>query len=151
MSDKVLKFCKVADVKSPAKANETDGGYDFFVPAKFPVTPLQHGDAVLIPSGIKVDVPKGYALVFMNKSGIATKRKLTIGACVVDHGYSGQVHIHLINSGVSTSIVSPGEKIAQALLLPIGSHILAESNPEDMWQNTESSRGEGGFGSSGTN
>ena len=77
-----LYFCKVRDVKSPAKAHPFDAGFDFFIPNDYGRRILPPGTDILIPSGIKVDVPEGYALIAMNKSGIATKQKLRTGACV---------------------------------------------------------------------
>ena len=77
-----LYFCKVRDVKSPVKAHPFDAGFDFFIPNDFGRRILPPGADILIPSGIKVDVPEGYALIAMNKSGIATKQKLRTGACV---------------------------------------------------------------------
>ena len=50
-----LKFCKVADVKSPTRAHSTDAGIDFFVPNDFIETLLKPGCSILIPSGIKVE------------------------------------------------------------------------------------------------
>jgi dUTPase len=58
---------------------------------------LKQGERCLIPSGIKVDVPAGHALIAFNKSGVAVKKGLDVGACVVDVGYQGQVHISLTN------------------------------------------------------
>ena len=104
-----LKYCKVREVKSPCRAHATDAGIDFFVPTdlteadmapKFETTGdkveveikdgkiaafiLKPNESVLIPSGIHVNIPDGYALIYMNKSGIASKKNLHIGACLVD-------------------------------------------------------------------
>ena len=94
-----MKFAKVKDVKTPKRANNTDAGIDFFVPETAGTITLTPGDSCLIASGIKVNVPEGYALVAFNKSGVATKKGLQVGACVVDCGYQGEVHIHLVNIG----------------------------------------------------
>ena len=102
-----LKYCKVRNVKSPARAHATDAGIDFYIPediqhdtflAKCDVTKcypaatftegilksivLAPGQSVLIPSGIHVKIPHGYALIYMNKSGVASKKHLHVGACV---------------------------------------------------------------------
>lgn len=79
-----MKFSKVREVKSPCRAHDTDAGIDFFIPEDFVSTKMKVGDSVLIPSGIKVNVPKGYMLTAFNKSGVATKKGLSVGACVVD-------------------------------------------------------------------
>lgn len=102
-----LKFCKVRTVKSPNRAHSDDAGIDFYFPEDLPVETFkakcdmtkqnvtfseENGivksvtikplESVLIPSGIHVKIPNGYALIFMNKSGVATKKHLHVGACV---------------------------------------------------------------------
>lgn len=102
-----LKYTKVRKVKSPIRAHAEDAGLDFYVPEDLYVEQLiekcnvtgdqleidsengvisaihlKPGQSVLIPSGIHVKVPFGYMLVYMNKSGIASKHHLHVGACV---------------------------------------------------------------------
>lgn len=147
-----LKFTKVGNVTSPRKANMADAGIDFFVPDDFfdsPVT-LTPGESVLIPSRIKAEVPKGWALVFFNKSGVATKKGLSVGACVVDSGYQGEIHLHLVNTSEFSTIIKNGEKIVQGLLIEVPEVILEEVDIDSIFTE-ETSRGQGGFGSSGTN
>ena len=144
-----MKFAKTRDVKTPTRANPTDAGIDFFIPNDMPKIELRSGDKCLIPSGIKVDVPEGYALIAFNKSGIATGRELQVGACVVDCGYQGEVHFHLFNYGNNVVWLHPGEKIVQFVLLPLGDPAVEEVKEKDLYTEV-SSRGEGGFGSTGT-
>jgi len=146
-----LKFCKVRDVKSPTRAHSTDAGVDFFIPNDFVPTFIDPGHSVLIPSGIKVDVPVGWALIFENKSGIASKKSLLVGASVVDHGYQGEVHINIHNVGHDSAIIEPGDKIIQGVMYEVGGHMPEETPDDQMWQDTKSARGDGGFGSTGTN
>lgn len=143
-----MKFSKTRDVKSPNRANSTDAGIDFFVPNDAEVVKVFPGENALIPSGIKVDVPEGFALIAFNKSGISTKKELQVGACVVDCGYQGEMFIHLFNYGNSIATLSPGDKIVQFVLLPLGNPYLQEV-PESGLHKEVSTRGEGGFGSSG--
>ena len=82
---------------------------------------LAPGQSILIPSGVHVKVPNGYALVYMNKSGVASKKHLHVGACVVDAGYEGECHINLTNVGSSNITIEAGDKIVQALLIPVSS------------------------------
>lgn len=152
MENDRLYFCKVRDVKSPVKAHPFDAGFDFFIPNDFGRRILPPGADILIPSGIKVDVPEGYALIAMNKSGIATKQKLRHGASVVDTGYSGEVHIHLFNDGTIDMVLEGGMKIIQFVLVKIGTHQSYEISPEEYEKRmTDFERGEGGFGSTGVN
>lgn len=145
-----LKFCKVRSVKSPVRANPGDAGIDFFFPEGTPAVDLTHGESVLIPSGIKVDVPFGYAMIFFNKSGVASNKRLDVLACVVDHGYKGECHLNLINNGHSKVRLSPGDKVVQGILLPVALFDVVETDPTQMWLEAVGSRGEGGFGSTGT-
>lgn len=174
-----LKYCKVRKVKTLNRANIGDAGIDFYVPEdltkevmidkihnvtrsdiemhcnadgfveEFVLRPHQ---CVLIPSGIHVRVPEGHALIFFNKSGVAAKRCLTVGSCVVDYPYQGECHIHLINTGECTQVIKAGEKIVQGIILPINFANTEEVNSlDELYKDFESTRGAGGFGSSGTN
>ena len=147
-----IKFAKTRSVKTPARANPGDAGIDFFVPDDFPSTTLEHGDKVLIPAGIKVEVPIGFALIFHNKSGVAVKKNLYVGADTIDHGYSGEVHINLINNGKEPQMIAPGDKIIQGILIPISLVETIEVKEDELYADVHvaGSRGTGGFGSSGT-
>jgi dUTP pyrophosphatase len=87
-------------------------------------------------------------MVAFNKSGVATKNGLIVGACVVDEDYEGEVHLHVINVTDGEVAINPGMKLTQFVLLPVN-----YSTPEEVYQlesrNTE--RGSGGFGSTGIN
>ena len=145
-----MKISKIRDVKTPTRANSTDAGIDFFIPNDYEgETEIFPGRSCLIPSGIKVNVPAGHALVAFNKSGVAVKKNFHVGACVVDCGYQGEVHINLTNVGESPQYIKPGDKIVQFVLLPLGEPLVELVDSNNLYE-SESSRGEGGFGSSGT-
>ena len=144
-----LKFTKTKDVKSPVRGHETDAGIDFFIPEDFEETTLEPNEDILIDSGIKVIVPRGFALIFKEKSGVATKRKLTIGAAVVDSDYRGVVHFHLFNNGTIPQVLKAGDKIVQGIVFPISLCNVKEITDEEYSGNV-TERGEGGFGSTGT-
>ncbi len=143
-----LLYTKTRDVKSPIRAHNTDAGIDFFVPNDFGEVILNPGEDVLIDSGIKVVIPDGYVLIFKEKSGVATKKKLTVGASVVDSDYRGVVHFHLFNNGLDEQRIIPGEKIIQGLVVPV-SLCMTEEISVDEYNKMETERGSGGFGSSG--
>ena len=144
-----MKISKIRDVKTPTRANPTDAGIDFFVPNDQKPVVLNPGDSAFIPSGIKVNCPEAYALIAFNKSGIAVKKSLHVGACVVDNGYQGEVHINLTNVGDCEQTIQPGDKIVQFVLLPLGDPTVELVDENNLYESV-SSRGEGGFGSSGT-
>lgn len=144
-----MRISKIRDVKTPTRANIDDAGIDFFVPNKIESCTVEPGASVMIPSGIKVNVPTGHALIAFNKSGIATKKNLQVGACVVDVGYQGEIHIHLANVGTGTQVIHPGDKIVQFVLVQLGSPDV-EVVQEPFLYKEVSNRGTGGFGSTGT-
>jgi|TARA_R110001592_G_scaffold309370_1_gene583562 dUTP pyrophosphatase len=145
-----MKITKIKDVKTPTRANATDAGIDFFIPNDYEgKTELFPGESCFIPSGIKVNVPEGYALIAFNKSGVATKKGLHVGACVVDCGYQGELHINLTNVSAEDQTIAAGDKIVQFVLLPLGDPSIELVEENNLYE-AVSTRGEGGFGSSGT-
>lgn len=146
-----LKISKIRDVKTPTRGTPGSAGLDFYVPNDFPEPTLEisPGNACFIPSGIKANVPEGYALIAFNKSGVALKKNLIVGACVVDSDYQGEIHIHLINrSKEDIAQIQPGEKLVQFLLVPVD-HCGIEVVDQDELFEDETVRGSGGFGSTG--
>lgn len=118
---------------------------------------------VLIPSGLKVKMRLnfleklvyklfnlGVALISDNKSGVSTKKGLIVGACIVDYGYQGEVHLSVINTSDVPVEIRCGEKLVQFLEHPIVLSNYREISKEDFSKIKKSERGEGGFGSSGT-
>ncbi len=108
---------------------------------------INPGESCILPTGIKVEVPRGYMLEVKNKSGIASKQQLLVGACVVDSGYDGEVYINLHNVGSNTQKIHPGDKLAQVVLVPVETCDFVCTRDEI---NIETFRGDGGFGSTGT-
>jgi len=146
-----MKILRIRDVKLPARANLTDAGIDLFIPNDYPLTPIRPGESVLIPAGIKVNVPENHALILFNKSGIATKKGLVVGACVIDEPYQGEVHINLFNIGSKTQTIIGGDKITQAICIPVNYVNIEEvTSVDELYDGKITSRGDGGFGSTGT-
>ena len=106
---------------------------------------------VLIPSGIHVRLPQDVFLNGANKSGIASKRGLLIGAQTIDQDYEGEIHINLINPTNEHVFIKAGEKIVQFIpyFQPSMRHVVEYNSKEDLYKDFKSNRGEGGFGSSG--
>jgi dUTP pyrophosphatase len=152
---KNLRFSKVRDVKSPVRGTPGSAGIDFFCPndLRSDICLPHVGDSVLVASGIKAEVPEGYALIAFNKSGVAIKKGLSLGACVVDSDYQGEIFIHLIKTAtfedVSVSLIQPGDKIVQFLLVPVD-HCTLEEVEENKLFDFETERGIGAIGSTGT-
>lgn len=141
-----MEIQKIRKVKTPTRGTSRSAGIDFFVPDDSEVIMLYPRKSINIPSGIKVRIPEGYALVAFNKSGIAVKKNLIIGACVVDEDYQGEIHLHVMNVGDGIVQINPGDKLVQFILLPVyydRIELVSTINYE------ESERGSGGFGSTG--
>lgn len=145
-----MKFIKIRDVKTPSRGTPKSAGIDLFIPNDSHELKVSPGKSVLIPSGLKVNVPENHAFIAFNKSGIATKKHLAVGACVVDEDYQGEIFIHVYNVGESDVLLFPGEKIIQCVLLPVNySEVEIVESEAELWEGKESERGEGAFGSTG--
>lgn len=157
-----MKITKIREVKTPTRGTECSAGLDFYVPAGIRLCMLP-GDDVLIPSGIKVEVPHGYALIAHNRSSMATSTRamkyaglkgnpnstrgcVVVGACVVDEDYQGEIYIHLINVGRCAETIIAGMKVVQLVLTPVSYEGVEVVDEEELF-NQASERGKGGFGS----
>jgi dUTPase len=143
-----MRFSKVRRVASPRYGTDGSAGIDFFVPEDF--TPIELGsfEGVVIPSGVRVEIPEGYAMVAFNKSGIATTLQLQVGANVIDSDYQGEIHLHVINCSRRAVYIQPRMKLIQFVVLPILHPVLCEIDNAGMHL-MPTVRGEGGFGSTG--
>lgn len=158
MMQKLKVFRIRNDAKLPVRAHEGDGGLDFhYCPDKeFPFRAekekfdirIAAGESVIIPTGLKVEVPFGYMLEMKNKSSVAAKEQLLVGACIIDFGYSGEVFCNLHNVGREIKTIKPGQKLCQGVLIPI-SLCQVEEVKDDSTMNQNSTRGEGSLGSTG--
>jgi dUTP pyrophosphatase len=161
-----MKIARVRDVKLPQRGTEKSAGLDFFIPNDFMETVVKPGEDILIPSGIKMDVPEGYMLMAAEKSGVVTSsyaclkagRKpkidafdsnLILGAKIVDEDYQGEIHIHLINVGNQEVFLKPGMKITQFILVPVFYDYVIEVDEPRLFTET-SKRGDGALGSTGS-
>jgi len=142
-------YTKIRDVKSPERTG-LNAGIDFFIPNDFISKKIHGKDDILIPSGIKLKMPKGFALIAFNKSGIATKYNLISGACVVDENYTGEIHLHLINLNSEYFKIIPGMKILQFIPIKMDYMDLEITSNEGLISMQDwSERGDKGFGSTG--
>jgi deoxyuridine 5'-triphosphate nucleotidohydrolase len=89
-------------------------------------------------------------MIAFNKSGVATKLGLGTAACVVDEDYEGEVHLSLVNTTDHDVSIYPGQKIIQFIVMPIMNSSAIEVNSlKELYNNSTSARGSGGFGSTG--
>ena len=137
-------------VKVPTRSNPSDAGLDVYANVTDPVV-IDPRESVIIPTGLKFGIPHGYMLQVMNRSSIAAKRGLMVGAHVIDSGYDGELFINLHNVGSSPQMIRYGDKIAQLVMIPVVAFrpYLIQG---DLYQEaiTISDRGAGALGSTGT-
>ncbi len=134
------------DAQLPAYSTESSAGADLRACLDAPLT-LQPGETKLISIGIAMEIPEGYAGLVFARSGLATKRGLApankVG--VIDPDYRGEFFVPLRNESAVPQTIEPGERIAQMILTPFLTARFVESEAL-----SETVRGEGGFGSTGT-
>tara|TARA_R100001509_G_scaffold66269_2_gene36744 strand:- start:6519 stop:6971 length:453 start_codon:yes stop_codon:yes gene_type:complete len=149
MFDKVRVFKVREAAKVPERAHTTDAGMDFFfAPEDSSTVTVEPGRSVVLGTGIKMEVPSGCMLQIMNKSGVASKKSLITGACVVDEGYTGEIFVNLQNIGTDTQVIEPGVKLAQGVFVQIQKPLLIEIEEDNIYGGT-TDRGAGSLGSTG--
>ena len=135
--------------KLPRRAHSADAGMDFFFsPQEGAAARIKPGQSVLLETGIKMQVPPGCMLQIMNKSGIASKKHLITGACVVDEGYDGEIFVNLHNIGTAVEYIELGQKIAQGVFVRIEKPDLIIIEDDNIYGGT-TPRGDGALGSTG--
>ena len=139
----------------PFRANPSDAGLDLRYNPKDPeerqIT-IEPGESRVLSTGLKFGVPHGYMIQIMNRSGNAAKKQLMVGACVVDSGYDGEVFVNLHNIGSKAQLIKSGDKIAQAVVIPVVPVRFLETQDDNLYEwsaITISDRGAGALGSTG--
>jgi dUTP pyrophosphatase len=124
----------------PERAHSADAGYDLRSPVK---GRLYAGEAVVIDTGVHVEIPQGYVGMLKSKSGLNVKHDI-VGEGVIDSGYTGSIRVKLYNHGSESYMIETGDKISQLVILPIITPEL-----ELVTELEETDRGNNGFGSTG--
>lgn len=129
----------------PSYGSLEAAGADLYACLLEPVT-IKPGESVFIPTGLAMEIPKGYAGLIYARSGLACKRGLApankVG--VVDSDYRGEFMIVLHNHSTVPQIIEHGERIAQLVITPVFTPGFLEVN-----ELTDTERAFGGFGSTG--
>lgn len=130
----------------PAYATPGSAGVDLQADLDRPLI-MQPGEQVKIPTGLSIELPSPavVALVFA-RSGLADRCGvgLTNGVGVIDSDYRGEIQVLMQNNGEQQVVIQPGDRIAQMLLMPV-----LQAQFEEVAELGETSRGAGGFGSTG--
>ena len=146
-------FKKDPNAQIPSRANKFDAGLDLYANKSFELLPQDQ--SVLVPTGLVIALPVGYAGLILPRSGLAAKYGVTVtnSPGLIDSGYRGEIFVSLINHHpVRQHRVEQGDRIAQLLIVPFVWDIqFMEFDSEKSLNSTfsQDERGDGGFGSSG--
>ena len=133
-----------ADLPLPRYAHAGDAGMDLYAAEDAVIAP---GERMLVPTGIAVAIPEGYAGFVQPRSGLAIKHGLSLVNTpgLIDSHYRGEIRVIAVNLDHERSIeIRRGDKIAQLVVQPVVRCSLVEAGELDP-----TVRGEGGFGSTG--
>ena len=139
-----IKIKKInSEATLPSYVHEGDAGMDLFSCENYI---LDSGERKVFGVGLKFEIPEGYEMQLRPKSGLALEHGISIlnTPGTIDSCYRGEVGVILINQGNGDYGIKKGEKIAQAVINKVETVKIIEV--EEL---SDSSRGEGGFGSTG--
>ena len=133
------------DIILPKYETSGSSGLDLSANIKTPIK-IEPGKTTIIPTGVSVSIPKNFEIQIRPRSGLAAKNQITVlnTPGTIDADYRGEIKVILINLSKETFIVENGARIAQMVVCPV---IKAKLKEVDSLDNT--SRGSGGFGSTG--
>lgn len=126
-----------------APANPGDAGVDLraCVETSRHLGPGRYG---AVPTGLSVAIPPGFCGLVLPRSGLARNHGVATTIGVIDSGYRGEIQVVLVNQGQRSYAITPGERIAQLVIVPVAVALFAEVD-----RLPESERGTSGFGSTG--
>ena len=107
---------------------------------------IEAGARVLVPTGLRLEIPQGYEVQIRPRSGLALKHGITLpnSPGTIDSDYRGPLGVILLNAGDQPFTVNHGDRIAQMVVAPV-----VQAQFELVSELGETARGEGGFGSTG--
>ncbi len=125
----------------PNFSNEDDAAIDLRAAESLVLKPMEKK---AVKTGIKIAIPRGYAGLIWDRSGLAVNHSIHTMAGVIDSGYRGEVGVVLVNLGNKEFRIEKGMRVAQMLVHPV-----LNVGVEEVEELEETKRGENGFGSSG--
>jgi dUTP pyrophosphatase len=146
VSISITKLGHAADLPLPAYATEQSAGMDLCAAVDAPMV-IAPGAHVLVPTGLAIALPAGCEAQVRPRSGLAAKNAVTVlnSPGTIDADYRGEIKVILINLGQSPFTIERGMRIAQMV---VARHATVQW--QEMGELPETSRGAGGFGSTGT-
>jgi len=140
-----LRVARVSDeARLPSRAHSGDAGLDLYAAES---ARLEPGERASVGTGIAVEIPDGHAGLVLPRSGLAARHGIALvnAPGLIDSGYRGELRVLLLNTdGDEAFEIEPGDRIAQLVVSAV-----ADAEPVEVEELTESDRGGGGFGSSG--
>ncbi len=147
MAHKELTIGVLADESTqlPSYGTHEAAGADLRADLPGPLT-LAAGASCLVPTGLRLEIPKGYEVQIRPRSGLALNHQLTVlnSPGTIDSDYRGEVKIILINHGTQPFVIEPGMRIAQMVVAPV-----VHAKFVRLQELAETARSSGGFGHSG--
>lgn len=142
----VIRLPHAADLDLPEYATDGAAGIDLTAAIENDVV-LEPGARALVPTGLRIGLPSGYELQIRPRSGLALRYGIMLPNApgTIDEDYRGELGVIVMNGGESPFTITRGQRIAQAVLAPVSRLLWVE-----VAQLDETTRGEGGFGSTGT-
>lgn len=142
----VVKLAHAADLALPAYATAQSAGMDLQAAVAADII-LPPGGRALVPTGLAIALPEGYEAQIRPRSGLAAKNGVTVlnAPGTIDADYRGEIGVVLINHGSEAFAVTRGMRIAQMV---IARH--AQARWQEVADLSQTARGAGGFGSTGT-
>jgi dUTP pyrophosphatase len=142
----MFRIAKVnEDAKIPTRGSKGAAGYDLSSIEEVSIAP---GERAMIDTGIIIEVPSDCYARVAPRSGLAAKCGIDVLAGVIDSDYRGNIKVILQNNGSTNVDIYKGDRIAQLIFERIYTPDITEASVEDL---VATERGEGGFGSTGTN
>jgi len=129
------------DTKSPSYAHEGDVGMDMYSRENYS---LKAGERKIFDLGFKLEFPVGFAAIVKDKGSLPKNAGIHTMGGVFDAGYRGEYNVNLINLGSEIYNIAAGDKLAQLVIYPV-----EIAQIEEVDSLSDSSRGEGRFGSTG--
>jgi dUTP pyrophosphatase len=141
---RILRLAHGASLPLPAYETTGAAGMDLRATE---AAVLQPGARTLMPTGFAIALPPGFEAQVRPRSGLAVKHGVTVlnSPGTIDSDYRGEIKVPLINHGETAFTIAKGDRIAQMVIAPVSRAQWIEADSLD-----ETSRGAGGFGSSGT-
>jgi dUTP pyrophosphatase len=141
-----IKIINRSKHENPAYATESSAGMDLRANIDTPIV-LASLERYLVPTGLFIQLPKGYEGQIRARSGLSIKKGITLinGVGTLDADFTGEIHLAIINLSNETYTIQDGERLAQLI---VARHETVEWLNVEVLESTK--RGEGGFGSTGT-